>query len=639
MKIAKLPKRRMLSNLALAIIVLGLPLLVFATYKIVQIVSNASADTHPRNVVLSNLTPSSITISWTTDSPVVGYIIPVKGGRRMTQAIDFRDSKRRYTHYVELTGLDPATKYEFIIKSGNDEYRESNGGKFSFVTAPISSEQITPNALYGKVVNEVSNDTMVYVFTNDKTTYPSSNIVPKNGGWAVDLSSLRKISDNSILKIDNTTHLRIVVISGKSGSGVVDGIYSVIVDGNGGVNNPISISETDDNPYSYFPPVIISVPSNTPTPNPPSVPNQNPPSVPNQKPPTTSDQNTSNNQGDDSETPFVRKYRIIHQLEWIDMFPSLSSMSSSVTSKTGAESIRVSNITDTGFTVSWVSKTKEVGTVSYGTSKTDLSKNARDSRDGIATQGKYYVHNVNVSDLQPNTTYYYEVKSGNSTYDNGGSKYTLKTVETPSSPPAFEAVKGTVNNMSTGSEGILFATIEDKDGTGSKGKSLEVSSLISENNIFSLTISNAVNSNGAGFFEYTSGDNITFDIMSTVRSKSLSIDIAETQESDVSVDFSKLRDIHQSANMSTVAKRLTNYGILGATDGTSLSTTNPSLSTVSNSTNYTVSSTGSTIPKTGIMDTLLYPLFVAITLIILGIVIYLWALKIAKKKGKMKERI
>ena len=64
--------------------------------------------------------------------------------------------------------------------------------------------------------------------------------------------------------------------------------------------------------------------------------------------------------------------------------------------------------------------------------------------------------------MQPDTTYYYEIKSGSSTYDNGGSKYTLKTVKTPSSPPAFQAVKGTLNNMVTGADGIIFGSIEDK---------------------------------------------------------------------------------------------------------------------------------------------------------------------------------
>lgn len=634
MKIAKLPKRRMLSNLALAIIVLGLPLLVFATYKIVQIVSNASADTHPRNVVLSNLTPSSITISWTTDSQVVGYIIPVQGGKRKSQVLDSRDSKKRYTHYVELTELEPDTKYDFIIKSGSDEYTQEDGKNFTFKTAPISSEQVTPNAVYGRVSADVANDTIVYVLTKDKSSYPSSDKVPKNGGWSVDISGIRKISDNSITKIENSTDLVVIVVAGTGKGGVIEGKFSSILDSQGGLKEQISITERSDI-YGYFPDKAkLIIPEDivpTPTPSPAPSPTPTPPPTPSpvQPPPSVSEP--------PKDEPFIRKYRIIHQLKWVDMVSS-SSTSFSVTSKTGAESIRVSNSTDTGFTVSWVSQTKEVGTVSYGTSKTDLSKSARDSRDGIATQGKYYVHNVNVSDLQPNTTYYYEIKSGTSKYDNGGSKYTLKTVETPSSPPAFEAVKGTVNNMSTGSEGILFATIEDKDGTGSKGKSLEVSSLISENNIFSLTISNAINSNGTGFFEYTSGDNITFDIMSTVRSKSLSMDIAETQESDVSIDFSKMKD-SSSVSIPSAVNKLSNYGIFGATDGTSLPTTNPSLSTPSNSTNYTVSSTGRAIPKTGIMDTLLYPLCVAITLIILGIVIYLWASKIAKNKGKMKEKI
>lgn len=235
MRIAKLPKRKTLSNLLLAVIVLGLPLLIFATYKITQLITNANADTHPRNVILSNLTPSSITISWTTDSQVVGYIIPVKGGKRMSQILDSRDSKKRYTHYVELTELDPDTKYDFIIKSGSDEYTQENGKNFTFTTAPISSEQVTPNAVYGRVSADIANDTIIYVLTKDKLSYPSSDKVPKNGGWSVDISGLRKLSDNSITKIENSTDLVVVAVSGTRKSGVVEGKPSTILDAQSGL--------------------------------------------------------------------------------------------------------------------------------------------------------------------------------------------------------------------------------------------------------------------------------------------------------------------------------------------------------------------------------------------------------------------
>ena len=86
----------------MAILIIGLPLLLFAAYKVVQIVSKASGDTDPKNVVISNITTTMATISWTTDTKTYGTLILLENNQEKSEIRDARGSDRRYTHYVEV---------------------------------------------------------------------------------------------------------------------------------------------------------------------------------------------------------------------------------------------------------------------------------------------------------------------------------------------------------------------------------------------------------------------------------------------------------------------------------------------------------------------------------------------------------
>ena len=68
MKIAQLPQIRRKKNVILIVLILALPLLVFATHKIIDMRSRASQDIDPKNVAISDITTSLITISWTTEN-------------------------------------------------------------------------------------------------------------------------------------------------------------------------------------------------------------------------------------------------------------------------------------------------------------------------------------------------------------------------------------------------------------------------------------------------------------------------------------------------------------------------------------------------------------------------------------------
>lgn len=92
--------------------------------------------------------------------------------------------------------------------------------------------------------------------------------------------------------------------------------------------------------------------------------------------------------------------------------------------------VKITNVSDTTFTVSWVTDTKTTGFIQYGTSSLTLTSTAQDDRNQITGDSNLYkTHHVTVRSLRANTTYYFKIGTGNKElYDNSGKPYETKTV-------------------------------------------------------------------------------------------------------------------------------------------------------------------------------------------------------------------
>ena len=612
MEIAQLPSQKRKNLIIIAILVIGLPLITFAAYQVVQLITGAGGNNKPRNVVISNLTTSSITISWTTETQSTGSVIPIENGNSKSPVVDKRGTSRRYTHYVELTSLEPNTKYNFQIVSDSTKYSAEGGKDFSFKTAPITADTPTPNPIYGSVSGGSSDDVILYALLKDKSAYPVSATIPSGGNWIMDLSALRGIADKKMISTSNSSNLVIIAVGGGGKGASVQGIYSDIFDSNGKLKdtNPLALSAKTDM-YKSIPSEALltayATDNTTPTPT---------PSKPT-PPPTQPEEEEE----EEEEVVFNRRFRLVQQLQWIDMVGG----GSSVTGKTGAESIQVANLTDTGFSVIWVSEQKEQGTVKYGTSKTSLSNTATDQRDGLTTKGNYYVHLVDITRIQPETTYYYEVVSGSNTYDNNGAKYSLKTFATLSSPPPFESITGQVSNLPDHGEVVVLAYIQDVDSSGSSGDSTKMATFVDDNGKWILSIGDCRTQNGSSYYEYTSGDSMKINLVTTFDTSLTTERMEGIAERDVDI---ALAESSGSSGSNNTVSALNNYGILGASNGTSL----PVNSTPSTN-NYVVDGTGQT-PQTGILDNMLYLLVFSGGLI--GVSYFVYNLGKPKKRNNSK---
>ncbi len=105
--------------------------------------------------------------------------------------------------------------------------------------------------------------------------------------------------------------------------------------------------------------------------------------------------------------------------------------------------IVISNISDTGATISWVTEVETTGYVNYGTAADTLNLIASDIRDlSKSAPEKYKTHIVEIKNLSPSTNYFFEVKSDGQSLVEGAN---FKTDAINESVPLPKTLKGKVN--------------------------------------------------------------------------------------------------------------------------------------------------------------------------------------------------
>ncbi|MFC1627299.1 Ig-like domain-containing protein [Patescibacteria group bacterium] len=170
--------------------------------------------------------------------------------------------------------------------------------------------------------------------------------------------------------------------------------------------------------------------------------------------------------------------------------------------KTGAEEsetpkqVRITNVTDTGFSVSWVTDKAAVGIVKYDMETGSFKQSALDDRDQLSGEaGAFSVHHVTVKNLTPSTKYYFKIESGKNSYDNKGQPFEITTGKTLGAPPAADPVYGTILTPSgTAAEGVVVYV--------NVANAAPLSALAKTNGNWALSLSTARGSDLSSYLNY-----------------------------------------------------------------------------------------------------------------------------------------
>lgn len=139
---------------------------------------------------------------------------------------------------------------------------------------------------------------------------------------------------------------------------------------------------------------------------------------------------------------------------------------------TAPQEIKISNLSDNSFTVSWITAKPTIGFIQYGESES-LGNTANDDRDAKP----HLTHHVTLKKLTPNTEYLYKINTGNVV------KQTTAPI-TKDTPPLPDSIFGKIlrADKTPETEAIIYSQIGD--GT-------LLSSFVRDNGNFLITLNNA----------------------------------------------------------------------------------------------------------------------------------------------------
>lgn len=177
-------------------------------------------------------------------------------------------------------------------------------------------------------------------------------------------------------------------------------------------------------------------------------------------------------------------------------FYYLRAQSSVVAEEVVPQNVRITNLADNKFSVSWTTLIPTSGAVEYGPIGEKLGTTVSDQRDAQQAEGEYVTHHVNVEGLQPSTQYAFRIISGKGNrFDNNGSPYVATTGvvigETPSSHNLYGDVKAITDEPVEGS--LVYLTLP---GSGT------ASTIVSDSGSYAFTLSTIRTSDGRTYVSY-----------------------------------------------------------------------------------------------------------------------------------------
>lgn len=179
--------------LGLLLLILGIGGSIALVETATRLNTQASVSLEPAHVQISNITDTSVTITWTTSAPATGAITVLQPKLFIQDERDIDGSLKKYTsHSVSIHGLSPSTTYTLTILSGGSSYPK-NSKPLKITTAPQLSSQ-APNfePAYGTIVddnNQPINGALVYVTLENGQVL--STLSKPSGTWLLPLSFVR----------------------------------------------------------------------------------------------------------------------------------------------------------------------------------------------------------------------------------------------------------------------------------------------------------------------------------------------------------------------------------------------------------------------------------------------------------------
>lgn len=181
---------------------------------------------------------------------------------------------------------------------------------------------------------------------------------------------------------------------------------------------------------------------------------------------------------------------------------------------TTPQGLRITNISDSSFTVSYSTSGSFLGSLNFGKNR-ELGQTVGDDSDN-GTVKDHYLHSFTLKNLSPSTQYFFSVVSGQDTYLNNGIPYEVTTGPEIQEKGTGGFVTGKVitPNGNPPKEAIAYL---NSDG------SQTLSALVKNDGTFTVSLENLRASNLSSFFNFKTGSVIKMLIIADSGSSSITL--------------------------------------------------------------------------------------------------------------------
>jgi hypothetical protein len=227
------------------------------------------------------------------------------------------------------------------------------------------------------------------------------------------------------------------------------------------------------------------------------------------------------------------------------------------------QNVRITNITDSSFTVSYQTESKVMGSLNYGEDQ-KLGQPALDDRDQqTGNLTSYNIHNITVRNLSPQKKYFFSIASGQETYINNGQAFEVDTgPKLSESPPSQDPISGKLllPDGNPPKEAIAYITADN---------SQVISTLIKSDGSYILPLNSLRTNDLTAYYSFPSNGNVKMLIFGDSLTSNILISLNQTRPIPIIV-LSKDYDFREGQSpIATVAGSLVNFPSFTSTSSAS----------------------------------------------------------------------
>lgn len=217
--IRKILNIRIPSLLGIIVLLAGVGLTSFLVDRGVIFESRAAPEKNPSNIAITNVSPNSFTVMYTTDQPIAGSLTYGTEKNGTNVALDDRDKQNgrpapSTVHHITVPNLSPDTTYFFSILSGDSVFLNDKE-PYEVKTAPeLEEESEDSSSIHGSVrfADDTDKEDLLVLITSDDLQQLSA-VVASDGTYSIPTEGVRTADLSEFADLAADPSLNLVVLN------------------------------------------------------------------------------------------------------------------------------------------------------------------------------------------------------------------------------------------------------------------------------------------------------------------------------------------------------------------------------------------------------------------------------------------